>query len=156
MDSSREKYFIPIDSGKTEAVQNIQAIWLWAKDPVLKLKQTIYLWHGEFMESKNGLGWKGPLKIIQSNPPAMGQDTKSGHPRSHPTWPLTLQGWSIHHLSVQPVGLLLGPLCFGSGETFGDKGKWNLNWEQLNVLRMEHVLFALLAPLIMLTDSVHR
>lgn len=53
------------------------------------------------MESQHGLGWKKPLKVIQTNPPAMGKDTGSGCSESCPTWPACLQGWNFHSSSGQ-------------------------------------------------------
>ena len=60
--------------------------------------------HKDIVESYNRLGWKGPLKAIWFNSPAMSRDTYSWIKCSEPLRPdlECLQGWGIHHLSEHP------------------------------------------------------
>jgi len=56
-------------------------------------------------ELQNCWSWKGPLKAIQSNCPALNRDTDSSIGAQSPVQPdlNNLQGWGIHYLSGQPV-----------------------------------------------------
>jgi len=57
--------------------------------------------------------WKGPLKAIWSNSPAMNRDTyssiRSSEPR--PTWPWLSAGMGHHHLSGQPGPVPIHSYC---------------------------------------------
>jgi len=69
-----------------------QGFWLWG-DLTGSTGGLHQPW-GDFTESWNGLGWKGPLKAIQSNPLqwAGTSSTTSGCSEPHPTWPWMFPG----------------------------------------------------------------
>ena len=61
------------------------------------------------IESQNFRGWKGPLKIHQSNPPAKAGSLEQVTQKSIQVSFKCLQRRRLHHLSKQPVPLLCKP-----------------------------------------------
>ena len=57
-----------------------------------------------YIESQNGLGWKGPLRSCSCNLLLYaGSSLTPGCSQPHPAWPAVLPGRGTHSLSGQPV-----------------------------------------------------